>query len=50
MFVYLRNCSSNGYQVCCEDSPTKGLHDLCQSDDLNLHSNQMEIEPSPVKL
>ena len=25
-------------QVCCEDSPTKGLYDHRQSDDLDLHS------------
>ena len=23
--------------ICCEDSPTKGLYDHCQSDDLDLH-------------
>ena len=38
MFDYFRNCSSNAHQVCCEDSPTKGLYDHCQSDDLDLHS------------
>ena len=30
--------SSNAHEVCCEDSPTKGLYDYCQSDDLDLHS------------
>ena len=38
MLDYFRNCSSNAHQVCCEDSPTKGLYDHCQSDDLDLHS------------
>ena len=38
MFDYFRNYSSNAHQVCCEDSPTKGLYDHCQSDDLDLHS------------
>ena len=35
---YLRNYSSNAHQVCCEDSPIKGLYDYCQSDDIDLHS------------
>ena len=39
MFGYFTNYSSNAYQVCCEDSPTKGLYDNCQSDDLDLHSS-----------
>ena len=30
--------SSNDNEVCCEDSPTKGLNDHCQTDDLVLHS------------
>ena len=38
MFDYFRNYSNNAHQVCCEDSPTKGLYDRCQSDDLGLHS------------
>ena len=40
MFDYLRNCSSNAHDVCCEDSPSKGLrlYDHCQSEDLDLHS------------
>ena len=32
------NYSSNAHQVCCEDSLTKGLHDHCQSDDLDSRS------------
>ena len=39
MFNYFRNCSSNAHKGYCEDSPTKGLYDYCQSDDdLDLHS------------
>ena len=38
MFDYFRIYSSNTHHVCCEYSPTKGLHDHCQSDDLDLHS------------
>ena len=38
MFDYFRNCSSSAHQVYCEDSPTKGLFEHCQSDDLDLHS------------
>ena len=34
MFHYFTNCSSKAHQ----DSPTKGLSDLCQSDDLDLHA------------
>ena len=26
MLYYFRNCASNEHQVCCEDSPTKGLY------------------------
>ena len=37
MFDYFRNCSSNAHEVCFEDSPTKGLYDHCQSNDLDLH-------------
>ena len=37
MFHYFRNYSSNAHQLCCKDSPTKGLHDHYQSDDLDLH-------------
>ena len=36
--VFFRNDSSNSHQLCCEDSPTKGLYDHCQSGDLDLHS------------
>ena len=39
MFYLFRHYSSNAHQVCCEDSPTKGLYDHCQSHDLNLHSS-----------
>ena len=35
MFDYFRNCSSNTHHVCREDSPTKGLYDHGQSDDLD---------------
>ena len=38
MFDDFRNFLSNAHQVCCEDSPNKGLYNLCQSDDLDLHS------------
>ena len=38
MFDYFKNRSSNDRQVFCEDSPTKGLYDHCQSDDLDLRS------------
>ena len=38
MFGYFRNNSNNARHVSCEDSPTKGLYDHCQSDDLELHS------------
>ena len=38
MFDYFRNTSSNFHQVCFEDSPTKGLHDHYQFDDLELQS------------
>ena len=38
MFDYVRNYSSKSHQVYCEDSLTKGLHDHCQFDDLELHS------------
>ena len=30
--------SSNVHQVCCEDNLTKGLYNVCQSDDLDFHS------------
>ena len=30
--------SSNANHFCSEDSPTKGLYDRCQSDNLDLHS------------
>ena len=33
-----KNCSSNAHQGCCENNLTKGLYDLCQSDDLDIHS------------
>ena len=37
MFDYFRNYLSNGHQVCCEDSPTKGPYDHhCQSANLDL--------------
>ena len=42
MFDYFINYSSNAHQVWCEDSPTKGLYDNCQSDDLNLYSKSQE--------
>ena len=35
---YFINYSSNIHQVCCEDSPTKGQYDRCQSGDLNRYS------------
>ena len=38
MIDYFRSCSSNAHHVCCQDSPTKGLYDHCQSDDLDFHS------------
>ena len=38
MFDYFRNYSTNAHQVCCEDSPTKGLYDRCQPDDLDFYS------------
>ena len=39
MFDYFRNFSRmNAYQVCCEDSSTKGLYNIIfGSDDLDLH-------------
>ena len=37
MFGYFRNYLSNGHQICCEDSSSKGLYDHCQSDDRDLH-------------
>ena len=45
MFNYFRNYSSNAHQVCCEDSPTKGLYDHCQSGDPDQHSrSQVHLE------
>ena len=45
MFDDFRNYSSNAHQVCDEDSPTKGLYDHCQSDELDLHSrSQVRLE------
>ena len=38
MFNYFRNYSSNAHHACCEDSPTKGIFDNYQSDDLDLRS------------
>ena len=39
MFDYSRNYSSKSHHVCCEDNPTNGLYDHCQSsDDLDLQS------------
>ena len=38
MFDYLRSYSSNAHQVCCEESPTKGLHKYFQCNDIDLHS------------
>ena len=38
MFDYFRKFSSNAHYVYCEDSLTKGLYNLCMSDDLDLHS------------
>ena len=41
IFDYFGKCSSNDDQVCCEDSPTKGLYtiyNLWPSHDLDLHS------------
>ena len=44
MFDYLRNCSSNPHQVCCEDSPTIGIT-FFLSDDLAPHSrSQLCVE------
>ena len=37
MFDYFGNCSSNDHHVYCDDRPTKGLYDHCQSDDLDRH-------------
>ena len=37
MFDYFRKCSSNDHQACCKDSPTKGLYEHRQSNDLDLH-------------
>ena len=42
MFDYFRNYSSNAHQVCCEDSPDKGLYDHCQSDDLD-HQSRSQV-------
>ena len=36
-FDCFRSHLSNAHQICCEDSPTKGLCNLCQYDDLDLH-------------
>ena len=33
-----KNYSSNDHHLCGEDSPIKGLHDHCHSDDLALYS------------
>ena len=42
MFEYFTKYSSNAHEICCEDSPTKGLYyDHCQSDDLDLHSRSL---------
>ena len=38
MFDNFRNYSSSAHQVRCEDSPSKGMYDHCQSDNLDLHS------------
>ena len=38
MFDYFRNSSSNPHQICCEDSPTNGLYNSFESDDLALRS------------
>ena len=38
MFDYF-SYSSNAHQVRCEDSPTKGISEHCQSDDPDLHSS-----------
>ena len=38
MFDYFKNCSSNAHQIYCEDSPTKGLYNICQSDYPDFHS------------
>ena len=35
---HFRNYASNAHQLSCEDSPTTGLYDHYQSDDLDLHS------------
>ena len=42
MFHYFRNYSSNAHQVCCEDSLTKDLKNLCQSADLDIHSRSQQ--------
>ena len=45
MFDYFRNYSSNAHQVCCVDNLTSGLHDHCQSDELDLHfSSQVHLK------
>ena len=38
VFGYSNHFSSNAHQVCCEVSPTTGVHKLCQSDELDLYS------------
>ena len=45
MLYCFRNYSSFAHDVCCEDSPTEGPYDRCQSDDLDLHSrSQMRLK------
>ena len=39
MFGYFRNYWSNAHHVFCKDSPTKGLYEHCQPNDLDLHSS-----------
>ena len=38
MFDYFKNYSNNAHQVCCEDSPTKGLYGHCSPMTLTIHS------------
>ena len=47
--IFFRNDSSNAHHVCCGDSPTKGLSDHRQSDDLALHSrSQLRLKRDHV--
>ena len=45
MFYFLRNCLSNAHHVCQEDSPTKMMYKLLQSDDLDqIQSPQLRLK------